>query len=134
MTKVPYIIWKDEYEVDQGELDSQHYRLFEIINKLYEATRSSASNDVLALLHEVREYSQRHFAAEEKLLRQVHYPGLLEQQQAHRGYVSTLATISSEYYDNPSVLSEDLLLFLKNWWLYHIRTKDMEYIPYLKQA
>ncbi len=134
MTKIPYIIWKDEYSVDQNELDSHHYRMFEIINELYELLGSLDSDEkVMALLNEAREYSRTHFEAEENLMRLGQYPGLEEQQQAHRGYVKTLAILTQESMDNVSVLSEDLLLFLKKWWLNHILTIDKKYVPFLKE-
>jgi len=134
MTKIPYIIWKDECSVDQNELDSHHYRMFEIINELYELLGSLDSEEkVIALLNEAREYSQTHFKAEEELMRLAHYDGLDEQQQAHRGYIKTLDILAQEDADNLTVLSEDLLQFLKKWWLNHILTIDKKYVPFLKE-
>lgn len=134
MTKPPYIIWKDEYSVTQNELDTHHYHMFSIINELYESIGNLTSDEkVKALLNEAREYSQSHFEAEEELMRQGHYPGLEEQQLAHRSYEKTLARLAQEDMDNPSVLSEDLLQFLKKWWLSHILTLDKKYVPFLKE-
>lgn len=134
MTKAPYIIWKDEYSVVQNDLDTHHYRMFMIINELYEVIGSLTSDEkVKALLKEAIEYSESHFKAEEELMRQAHYSGLKEQQLAHRGYVQTLTKLAQEDLDNPSVLSEDLLQFLKKWWLNHILTTDKKYVPFLKE-
>lgn len=133
MTNLPYIVWKDGYSVGHNELDAHHHHMFTIINELYEAIgRSTSDKSVTALLKEAHEYSQRHFEAEEDLMRQAHYSGLEEQQGAHRGYVRTLARLAHEAVLNPSAPSEDLLHFLKEWWLYHIRTMDMNYVPFLK--
>lgn len=132
MTKVPYIIWKDDYSVGRNDLDTHHHRMFAIINELYEAVGSSNSENVSTLLKEAREYSQMHFQAEEELMRLAHYPGLDEQQRAHRGYVRTLVRLANENALNPSALSEDLLQFLKEWWLNHILILDMDYVPLLK--
>ena len=134
MIKAPYIIWKDDYSVGQNELDAHHYRMFTIINELYEAIGSSTSDKkVMVLIKEALEYSQRHFEAEEALMRLVHYPGLEEQQRAHREYVIMVAKLAHEDVLNPSLLLEDLLLFLKKWWLNHILTLDMKYVPFLKE-
>jgi hemerythrin-like metal-binding protein len=73
-----------------------------------------------------------HFQAEEELMRLAHYPGLDEQQRAHRGYVRTLVRLANENALNPSALSEDLLQFLKEWWLNHILILDMGYVQLLK--
>lgn len=135
MTKAPYIIWKDDYSVHRNELDLHHRRIVEIINELHEAIGClAADEDVAALLREVREYAQKHFIAEEGLMEKAHYPGLDEQRQAHLGYIKTVARLSHEDAQAPSVLSESLLRFLKEWWLNHILSVDMKYVPFLKDS
>jgi|GEM_PF-2103037 len=87
MAKAPYIIRKDDYSVHQRELDLHHRRIVEIVNELREAIGHATSDkDVMALLIEVREYSQKHFDAEEELMRHAYYPGFEEQRRAHLGY------------------------------------------------
>jgi hemerythrin len=75
-----------------------------------------------------------HFEAGEELMRLAHYPGLDEHQQAHRRYVRTLVRLANEDALNPSALPEDLLHFLKEWWLNHILILDMDYVPLLKDT
>ncbi len=134
MAKAPYIIWKDEYSVDQNELDTHHYRMFAIINELYEAMGGLTSDEkISSLLNEALEYSQSHFKAEEEEMRLAHYPGLEEQQIMHRVYVKMLTKLAQEDMGNPSILSEDLLQFLKKWWMNHILTIDKKYVPFLKK-
>lgn len=110
-----------------------HACMFKIINDLFEATRNASINpDVLILFKEAREYAQMHFNAEEYLMREVQYPGLLDQIQAHRSYIQMILSIEQEDRSNPKALSEDLLHFLKEWWLDHILKMDMNYVPFLK--
>jgi hemerythrin len=44
-----------------------------------------------------------------------------------------LDRLAQEDADNLTVLSEDLLQFLKKWWLNHILTIDKKYVPFLKE-
>lgn len=88
----------------------------------------------MELIKEAYEYSQRYFEAEEDLMRLAKYPGLEWQRRAHRGYLWTLARLAREDLLKPPALSKDLLHFLKEWWLKHILTMDMNYVPLLKEV
>ena len=134
MTKTPYIIWRDDYSVGNDEMDMHHNRMFGIINDLYERMRDSTSeSNATDLLKKAREYAQMHFVAEEALIGLTQYPGLEEQRQAHRGYVRALTKLANENALSENALSEDLLHFLKEWWLNHILRMDMNYVPFLKK-
>jgi hemerythrin-like metal-binding protein len=134
MNKTPYIIWEDDYLVGNDEMDMHHNRMFGIINDLYEMMRDSASgSNVTDLLKRTLEYAQMHFVAEETLIGSTQYPGLEEQRQAHRGYVRALTKLVNENALSENALAEDLLHFLKEWWLNHILRMDMNYVPFLRK-
>ena len=134
MARNLYIIWKDEYSVSHDELDRHHQYLFTVINELYEAMGSSSpSAKITLLLKNALEYAQMHFEAEEKVMSLAQYPHLVEQENAHRTYARRVEELMSQSRVTPSVLSEDLLLFLKEWWLNHILKMDKAYAPYLKK-
>jgi hemerythrin len=118
----------------RDELDAHHHRMLTIINELYENMTDPTSESGMAdLLKEARKDAMMHFAAEENLMGLARCPGLKEKRQTHRAYEETIARLASENALNEGAFSEDLLHFLKKWWLNHIVTMDKNYAPYLKK-
>jgi len=58
------------------------------------------------------------------------YPGYEDQKRAHMQLVSQIAVIQKKYEDG-TVLSQDVITFLKNWLVNHIQGMDQKYGPYL---
>jgi hemerythrin-like metal-binding protein len=77
------------------------------------------------------EYARKHFKAEEEVLRLAQYPDLAGQEHAHQAYIQKLGQLTRQYRFDSDMLSQNLLLFLKEWWLNHIQKMDKSYADYL---
>jgi hemerythrin-like metal-binding protein len=129
---IQFIVWKDEYEVGHPVLDAHHQLLIEIINSLYEAAAAGASETQLdETMREIDAYARRHFHTEEEILAAVGYPHLSRQEKAHEDYVRKVDELKRSFFLPSGGLSQEILHFLKNWWLTHIVTMDKEYSGYL---
>jgi hemerythrin-like metal-binding protein len=127
-----FIVWKDEYEVGHAELDAHHRRLIEIINSLYEAAMAGASADqVDETVRQMDGYAAMHFRAEEAALHAARYPGLDGHRRAHEAYTRRLDDLKRSFFLPSGGLSQEILQFLKEWWLTHILRSDKEYAPFL---
>ena len=129
---IPFVVWKEEYEVGHADLDAHHRRLIEIINTLYETAAAGASEKRLdETMREMEGYARLHFQAEEEVLEGLGYPRLPQQQKAHESYLSRLDELKASFNLPTGALSQETLEFLKKWWLNHIIAMDREYSAYI---
>lgn len=129
-----YIIWKESFNIGVQEMDDQHRLLVNYINDLYESIQAGNSEDnVEIILNKLTEYIQLHFAAEEAILKSVNYPLLDSQIKQHEYYVSELNFLKSGFLDEAQT-AQNMLLFLKDWFLHHITTEDLKYVEFVKKT
>jgi hemerythrin len=129
------LTWDDEkYSVGVKSIDGQHSVLFGLINDLYEAMRKGQAQKLTgALLHKLVEYTQTHFAAEEKMMANAKYPGLAEHQVKHRDLIQQVRDFTSRFEKGEIALNLDLMTFLRDWLTNHIQKVDHEYGPWLNE-
>jgi hemerythrin len=126
-----YFAWKPEYSVKIAAIDTQHKKLVDMINTLYDAMKAGKSKEVIdPLLNALVDYTKTHFTDEEKLMQVNGYPGLV----AHLGEHTRLMKQVLEYQQQwraGKLIAIDLSQFLKDWLTNHIAGVDMKYSPYL---
>jgi hemerythrin-like metal-binding domain len=127
------IVWADIHETGIPIIDEQHRGIVSTINSLFYFMRKQRGQDVMApTLLMLEQYTKVHFLTEETLLEAAGYPGLETHRQLHRGLIDTMFRISllSKRSGDP----DELLAFLKDWWLQHINGNDRAYAPFLVDA
>ncbi|MCP4155241.1 MAG: hemerythrin family protein [bacterium] len=126
--------WDDNYSVKVIEMDRQHKKLVDLINRLHDAMKSGQANEVQkGILQEMIKYTKSHFADEEKYLEKHNYPGMKEQKRQHELFVEELRGFVQDYKDGKLMLSLDIMNFLKDWLLNHILKVDKKYTDFLKE-
>lgn len=126
------IAWNDEYSVDIREIDDQHQVIVELINRLYGALATRARHTVVEeILDELVRYTRIHFAVEECLLRVFGYPGYEEHKAIHDRIVERVQIYQNQYRGGCRQIGMELLYFLKDWLVDHIREEDRAYSPHL---
>lgn len=79
------LTWSSKYSVGVQAMDSQHTRLFNILNQLHAAMMKGQAQQVTgSLLLELTSYTRNHFAAEESLMASASYPGLAQHRIRHQ--------------------------------------------------
>lgn len=128
-------VWNDEYSVGIPEIDEQHRRLFDLINRLYDETMQGRSDEVLGTtLKELVDYTQTHFGFEEKLMQAAAYPAFREHQQEHIRLVKEVSDfIAKTPHKSRNVIANELITFLFDWLTGHILETDKKYAPYLTE-
>ncbi len=122
------LVWKSEYSVGVAELDNQHKQLMSIINKL--STDKCDSAMMIWVFEELEAYTKEHFVAEEKMLKKAGYPELYEHKKEHRAFEQWLSAVRQTYsvgVTSPTLLSESINAFLRDWLVNHILSSDMAY-------
>jgi hemerythrin-like metal-binding protein len=126
------IRWDSSLSVNIRLIDRQHQRLVELVNQLHQALRAGKGSEVLAeILGSLVDYTQRHFAEEERMMRAHNYPGTEQHLAAHAELVRQVGEFKAKLAQGTVSISSDLFNFLKSWLLHHIKQEDKAYGPYL---
>lgn len=126
---------RSEYSVDVQSIDSQHEKLFEIINELYDALRSgSVAVVVPGILTRLEANCREHFAYEEKMMLQTKYPDYLKHKAEHAKLTEKALTLMKDFDENKIMRSLSLLNLLKEWTQRHIVDSDKRYSAHMQAA
>jgi hemerythrin-like metal-binding protein len=126
------VTWKEEYSVRVPEIDIQHRRLLDIINKLHEAMRMGGKPEALkSVSDDLVSYTRYHFGYEEKMLAQAGYAELEEHKRKHRAMVTQVEGFASEITSGRTSVPLRLKSFLKDWLTRHIMETDQRYSDHL---
>jgi hemerythrin len=113
--------WYSHYAVGIEEMDREHQELVRLVGELHE-TRGAAAKR--ALFGSLSAAVEKHFATEERLMREHGYSGLELHLRAHDALVERLGTIKAP---NQRVLGE-----IKDWLRDHLMTSDKPLAEFLK--
>ena len=131
--KMEKICWKDEYSVGVEKIDRQHRHLFEIINKLIDHSGTSGDSGLVSeTLTEMLNYAKEHFTTEEELMQEYGYPEIEQHKEQHIYFFKTTAELSINALNNQSMVSREIVEFLKLWLTLHILKCDMKYKEFFK--
>lgn len=122
-------------------IDEEHKQLFAIVKKTHDAIHAEFLHDkydeIMGILTELREYTEKHFADEEKCMEEMGYPGLDAQKHAHTAFIEKLVDIDFEEMqnldDNQQEYLESLIDFLAGWLINHILNMDKKIADYMVQ-
>lgn len=126
--------WNDSFSVNIQAFDAQHHKLIGMINELHEAMRVGQGKQALQkILAGLVDYTQTHFAAEEKLMLAHNYPGYLAHKAEHDALTKKVLELQAQYQADEIVLALPVMEFLKDWLTHHILNTDKKYGPYLNR-
>ena len=84
------------------------------------------------LLNDLYNYTNEHFVHEEAFMKKHNYAGLADQEKQHKMFVEKIASMKKDCDTGKFSVSIDLMDFLKNWLLVHIKETDMKYSTVLE--
>ncbi len=123
----PLIPWKSEFETGLDEADQEHAHLLDRINALYQGLGKSPSETAVRdVLNAVYAEVAKHFAYEEKAMREHGYDQFAEHKADHDTLLGELRDIiaavdTAVTYDFERVLMAHLVA----WFSEHFRAKDI---------
>lgn len=124
--------WTSQYSVGVSTMDDQHGVLFRILNELHDAMKQGHAQTVTGpLLRNLADYTRRHFASEEALMTNAAFPGLAAHRAKHKELIKQVDTFAARFERGDTMLSIDLLNFLRDWLTTHIQKEDKQYGPWL---
>ena len=119
--------WSKAIATGNDGIDSEHMKLFDLIQKLHEATSPktdfSSDSSISEIIKSLREYTQYHFSREEKFMESFPYDDIDFHKRAHAGFLTRVGEV-----DERSVHADDggqsLVGFLYDWLNSHICNID----------
>lgn len=121
------VSWSEEYALGLPEIDDQHKFLFGLIDEVWRAVVSKADRDTtLGVIAELEGYTLTHFAAEEAFMREHQYSRYHEHRSEHERFIARIALEKAGVLAGRP-LSLELLHFLRDWLVQHIRFSDHAY-------
>lgn len=132
----PPIHWDETLEMGVDALDADHRELFQQANALIEAVLDPPRAHAIAasVLDFVDAYMDRHFEAEEELMRQAGFPGFADHCRLHDRLRTTARQFIDCFQDDPDSLDLlELLRFMRRWLVQHVEREDQSVRPYLDQ-
>jgi len=126
--------WNDKMILGIASIDGQHKQLVEMLNELYAAFKAgTAKSHVGPVLDRLIKYTSTHFKHEEEAFDQTGYPESKSHKMEHANLVKKALEVQAKFSsDHDSVLTQDVMVFLRNWLVDHILGTDKRYVPHLK--
>lgn len=125
--------WNPSYSVENTTMDSQHQRLFDLINKLHDAMGQGKGMDTLPeVFDSMLQYTKVHFTAEEALLKKHNYPDFDAHKKLHDELITKLTQLKKQFLIGDFSVSMQTRDFLRDWLVKHIQGNDLKYGKYLK--
>lgn len=119
--------WNDGYKIGDEDIDAQHQQLFKLVNTVLEAKGKEA---LTLCAMNLFQYTRKHFAHEEQLMKRLEYPAMASHQAQHEGLISRLSEVAARI-ANGTLDHQVLETFLSDWLLNHIATSDIKLAAYI---
>ena len=129
------IPWTVEYELGNVFVDSQHKKLFEIVNNIGNSCIEGGDVGTLCnTLDFLLQYTVQHFHDEEALQIKCNFPEYEYHKKLHEDFEATVSEKVSEFKEKGSTedLSDTVNEIIIEWLVYHILKEDMKIGEYLK--
>ena len=129
----PLMRWSDGLSVGIPSIDQQHRKLVDMINALHQQMSSGSAREAVGkTLDSLLDYTANHFQYEEKLFAKHGYPQEADHKQIHGNMVKKVTEFQQQFTTGKKDISVELMEFLKDWLLNHIKKTDMQYGSFLR--
>ncbi|MEM0467094.1 MAG: bacteriohemerythrin [Candidatus Thermoplasmatota archaeon] len=120
--------WDASFSVNVKEIDIQHQRLVEMLNQLHELMKVGQGKTAIApILDELITYAGTHFSTEEKYFDQFRFSEAVRHKAEHKQFVQKVLAFQNDFKTGRTVLTMDVMNFLRDWLVNHIKGTDKRY-------
>ena len=121
------IAWNDSFKLGYEQVDSQHYRLFELLSELVgECIDGSNVPGISETLDFLVNYTVQHFYDEESLQVQYNYPDYRRHKELHEKFKVAVGDLVDRFAESGSAdeLKKDINRVVVRWLISHIQQED----------
>ena len=119
--------WVPELDTGIQEIDVQHRRIVDYINRLFELRQSHDRAGLGDVIGEAVDYTMSHFAFEEAMMENAGYLFSGPHKKVHDLFVRKVAEMKTRF-DAGEDVADELHGMLSRWLFNHIRNEDHGYI------
>lgn len=124
--------WTQDLSIGIEAIDEQHKTWLGLLSDFKAAfTAGKGPSAIERTLTGVIDYTQTHFADEERMLETAGYPQLAEHKTLHRNFVNDLRAIQARKREEIAVTFE-MYHSMKTWLTQHIMQEDRKYALFIK--
>lgn len=127
--------WKiRQLELEIREIDNQHRELIAILQQTNDLQYTGIKRKKIyipVIIRKLFYYSQYHFSYEEEHMAQGGYEKLKSHQDLHRDFIRKIREFAEKYNRGTEELTDEIILFLKDWTINHIIQEDRDYKDFL---
>jgi hemerythrin-like metal-binding protein len=128
-----YIDWSPAYDLGIAEIDRQHRRLVEIVNRLHDAMEQRSPKSAMqGVACDLATYTEIHFAYEERLMQSMDLPDWEAHRSEHRVLAHEIRSFEADLATGRLSVSMDLMAVLRGWLLDHVLRADRELVDHAK--
>jgi len=127
--------WQNNLSIGIDLIDNQHKHWIEHYNNVVESiTAQQDRAQISKTLGFLIDYTEQHFALEQKYMSVHNYPGFQEHLTEHDKLRSTLSNLVKEFEEEGATtqLAEAIAAFLKNWLIKHIQEVDIKFGAFVR--
>ncbi|MBK8807935.1 MAG: bacteriohemerythrin [Bacteroidales bacterium] len=119
--------WSDALAVNLDFIDDQHKILFDLINQIIDShTENRAKKNIKGYLKGLIDYTEYHFAAEEKHIKSKKKELYETHREQHNAFLMKLNTFQKDFNAGNTKITNTFLAEIIEWWLTHISESDMQ--------
>jgi len=127
-----FIEWDNVAKVNVSQIDTQHKKLVDLVNELYDAmTVGKGASTIGHTLDELIDYTKHHFALEESYMKSHNYPQYNSHKQMHDELTKQVVDLQEKFKSGHTTISVPTLNFLTNWLTNHIAQIDTQFGAFL---
>lgn len=130
---MPAIQWTPEMRIGFESIDADHKMLVGLINQLDEAISTGRGEEtVRTVLDALLDYTNYHFAREERMMAACGYPDFGAHAHSHQVLKTQVMHIRDRYLANPETVHvREVLNLMSSWLTSHILGRDKLYAPFM---
>ena len=125
------IVWSDELNTGLTEIDRQHRRIIDFINKLETAKLQQDRKLVSEVVTACVDYAATHFSYEEQLQKDAGYEYLSAHKKVHELFTQRVSEYQRRLEAGDDIVDE-LCDMLNHWLVSHIRLDDADFVGAVK--
>lgn len=123
-----YINWTQDYDLGIEEIDRQHRRLVEIVNRLHDAMEQGCPKGATqGVVCDLVTYLEIHFTYEERLMQRLDFPDQVAHKGEHRLVTREAQEFEAALASGGLNVSMELMGTLKTWLQDHVVRADRAY-------
>ena len=123
------------YSVENELLDEQHKVILNYMAKIYQCILAGTKGQELSEgINRLDAFCKLHLLDEENELEKMNFPAIDDHKFEHALFIRHLENFAGRYEELDRVKGVEELLFLKNWFMEHVRVFDKKYAEFRKRS